>query len=281
MNLNKKYISYGLIFLLLLWSANVIYYKSKVIKEPLFLKHYYDVTEGMNNFQLYYIQNLNSQSKIISIIFPEIGNQNVNFTETDGNTDRRYYVLKNITVNIYNGDVNNIPYYYKNKVITKAQIRFTDGKIMNVNVGRIYIYSDEIKRGNLEGQNQSSSINNTGSENTGYDTFKADKDLNITGINSKFDKEIKDILQINVNEKPLANIKFPISLKKGDIFSINYKFNYNKNIVKKNNAYSFPLNILTQDLKGNKGKASCFIIAYLQSPEYFDIDLLKSNLGRK
>ena len=281
MNLNKKYVSYGLVLLLLFWSGNVIYYKNQVIKEPLFIKHYYDVMKGMNNFQLYYIQNLNSQSKIKSIIFPEVGQQNVNFTEYDGNTDKRYYVLKNITVNIFDGDVKNMPNYYKNKVITKARIEFSDGKIMNVDVGKIYIYGDEINGGDLEARNQSSSIDNTGSENTGNSTFKVNKDIKITGINSRFDKEIKNILQINVNGKSLSNIKFPINLKKGDEFYINYTFNFNKDIIMKNNAYSFPLNISTQDLKGNKGSASCFVNSYLQSPEYFDIDVLKSNLGRK
>ncbi|MBU3142786.1 hypothetical protein [Clostridium sp. CF012] len=91
MNLNKKHIIFGSAILVLCWTLNIAYYQNKVIKEPLFINHYYEIQQGMNCFDLYYIQNLSSQSEITSIIFPEIGTQHMNFTDTDVNSDKRYY----------------------------------------------------------------------------------------------------------------------------------------------------------------------------------------------
>ncbi|MCB2298832.1 hypothetical protein [Clostridium tagluense] len=274
MNFNKKYIVVGMALLVVCWTLNIFYYQKHIIREPLFIKHYYDLPQGMNNFDLYYIQNLSSKSKITSVLFPEIGQEHINFTETDGNSDNRYYMLKNITVNISNDNGADIPEEYKNKVITKALIEFSDGKTMNVNLGKIYLFSDELDGKALKFYSVSSSNDNTGSSN-----FTADKDLKITGIDSKFNKEVKDILQIKINNNLISDISFPLNLKKGEIIYINYGFNFNGNLIKQNNAYSFRLNILTEDLLGNKGSTSCFINMHMQSPKYFDMDALKNNGG--
>ncbi|MGH4139038.1 hypothetical protein [Clostridium sp.] len=273
MNFNKKYMIFGSAILVLCWTLNIVYYQNKVIKEPLFINHYYDIPQGMNTFDLYYIQNLSSKSVITSIIFPEIGKQHMNFTDTDVNSDKRYYMLKNIRINILNGNGNVISEEYKNKVITKAIIEFSDEKTMNVNLGKIYLFSDELVASDFKFYSASSSSDNTGSSN-----FTADKDLKIIGIDDKFNKEVKDILEIKVNNKLLSDIKFPMNLKKGEIVYINYGFNFKGNLIKQNNAYSFPLNVLTEDLSGNKGSTPCFLNMHMQSPKYFNIEELK-NIG--
>lgn len=274
MNLNKKYIILGSAILVLCWTLNIAYYQNKVLKQPLFIHHYYDIPQGMNNFDLYYIQNLSSQREISSIIFPEIGQQHMNFTDTDVNSDKRYYMLKAIRVTILNGNVDPIPEEYKNKVITKALIEFTDGKTMNVNLGKIYLFSDEVATSAFKFYSVSSSSDNTGSSN-----LKADKDLMITGVSGRFNEDVKDVLEIKVNNKLLSDIKFPMNLKKGEIVYINYGFNFKGNLIKQNNAYSYPLNILTQDSLGNKESTPCYFNMHMQSPEYFNIDELKNSGG--
>ena len=276
MDFNRKHIIFGVVFLVLCWIGNIVYYQNHIIKEPLFIKHYYDIPQGMNDFQLYYIQNLSSHNKITSIIFPEIGPQHINFTETDGNSDNRYYMLKNITVNIINNNENSTPDEYKNKIITKALIKFSDGKTQNVNLGKIYLYSDEMTDRPLKFYSASSSNNNTGSSN-----FTVDKDIKVTGINDRLDEEVKNILQISINGKSLSNISFPIVLKKGDILYTNYGFNFNGNVIKQNNAYNFYFDILTEDLNGNKGSTHCFMNTRLQSPKYFDMDALRNDGGEE
>ncbi|MBU3188962.1 hypothetical protein K9O30_07775 [Clostridium bowmanii] len=273
MNFNKKYIILGLAILVLCWTLNIAYYQNKVIKEPLFINHYYDIPKGMNSFDIYYIKDLSSQREITSVIFPELGTQSMNFTDTDVNSDKRYYMLKNIRIDILNGSDSDIPEEYKNKVITKAIIEFSDGKTMNVNLGKIYLFSDELLARAFKFYSASSSSDNTGSSN-----LIADKDLKVTGIDGRFNEEVKDILEIKVNNKLLSEVKFPLYLKKGEILYINYGFNFNENLIKQNNAYSFPLNVLTEDLSGNLGSTPCFFNMHMQSPKYFDIDALK-NIG--
>lgn len=272
MNFNKRYIVFGSAILVLCWTLNIIYYQSHVIKEPLFINHYYDVRKGMNDFELYYIKNLSSQSKVQSITFPEIGQYQMNFTEADVNSDKRYYMLKSIKVNIINGGGNSIPEEYKNKVITKALIVFSDGKTINVNLGKIYLFSDELPSSGLEFYSVTSTSDNTGSSN-----FTAEKDMKITGIDSKFSEDVKDILEVKINNTLLSDINFPLNLKKGEPLDINYGFNFKGNLIKQNNAYSFRLNVLTEDLLGNKGSTPCFINMHMQSPEYFDMSGLKDN----
>lgn len=270
MKINKKYLIAGTLVLLLCWLGNATYYNYKTLKAPIFIKNYYDVPSGMYYLRLYYIQNLDSQDKAVSIKFPEIGQEEIYVTENDNNSDKLYYKLKCITANLYNGDTNNIPEKYKNIVITKAQVKFSSGKTMNVNLGKIYLYSDEIYSKYLNCQTQSSS-----SDNTGDCYYKAKQDIGIMDISSKFDNEIKDLLQIYVNGKKLSSADFPIVLLKDDTIDISYKFNYKQNTIMRNNSYFFSLNILTEDLQGNKGITQCFINSNIQSPEDFDIDALK------
>jgi len=272
MKLSKKKIILGVVFLVLLWAGNIIYYEKHVLKEPLFINHYYNLKTGMNDFRLYYIQNINSQDRVISIVFPEIGQQFLNFSELDGNSDsnRRYYMLKTITVNLFNGG-NEIPEEYKNKVITKAQICFSSGKKVNTDLGKIYLDNNEIEKIDLKQSSTSSS-----SDNTGSSTFIANKDINVTGINSKFQEELKDILQINIDGIPLSKMAFPIKLKAGTDLNLSYSFIFNKNDIRKNNAYFFTLDLLTEDFQGNKGTSSCFVNYCAQDPAEFDIDVIKN-----
>jgi hypothetical protein len=272
MNFNKRYIVFGSAILVLCWTLNIIYYQKHVIKQPLFINHYYDVRKGMNGFDLYYIKNSSSQSKVQSITFPEIGQYQMNFTEADVNSDKRYYMLKSIKVNIINGGGDSIPEEYKNKVITKALIKFSDGKTINVNLGKIYLFSDELPSSGLEFYSATSTSDNTGSSN-----FTAEKDMKITGIDSKFSEDVKDILEVKINNTLLSDIKFPLNLKKGEPLDINYGFNFKGNLIMQNNAYSFRLNVLTEDLLSNKGSTPCFINMHMQSPEYFDMNALEDN----
>lgn len=276
MKLNKNMVIFGGLLLLLLLASNIIYYEKQVLKEPLFVKHYYDVKKGINDFRLYYVQNINSQDRVVSIVFPEIGQQPVSFNESNGNTDRRYYMLKTLTVNISNGGIDEIPVEYKNKVITKAKISFSNGKTMNINLGKIYLYNDEVGKMYLEQRSVSGSSDHTGSSN-----FISDKDLNIVGISSKFYEETKDILQINIDEYKLSNAPFPMKLKAGCALQVSYGFKVDKKDIRKNNAYNFTLNVLNEDLQGNKGSGICFVNFFVQSPEYLDIEALKDARGRE
>lgn len=268
MHKNKKFILYGLVLLSLCWIGNIIYYNNKVLRKPIFLKHYYAIPEEMCDFNLYYIQNSNSEDRVTRVVFPEIGQTPVFSEETDNNDynnmDKRYYMLKIIKINIYSG-MSNMPVEYINKTITKAQVKFSSGKTMNVNLGKISFNSDEVNDSGL-GEFSSS----VSSDNTGNYSFMVKKDIMITGINSELYKNVKDMLQINVDGKFISNNRFPIKLKAGNPFYISYKMPLNKNT-----AYFFNFDILTKDLQGNNGSSICFIGSTVQPPYNLDVDALK------
>lgn len=277
MNLNKRMIVIGLVLLIVLWAGNIIYYEKHVIKEPLFIKHYYDVDIKGDIVNLYYLQSATSKDKIINITFPEIEQKYIEFTENDiDNSKGPYYRLKALNINVNNGSNNEVSDEYTNKVITRANITFSSGKTMNVNLGEIYLYnSDKNKTSYLKREMQSSS-----SDNTGGTTFYTDKDIYITGINNRFYNDIGDILEISIDGTRLSDVKFPIELDAEQSINIAYAFKFsNKNDIRLNNAYHLVFNLSTEDSRGNKGSTPCFIDFYPSSSDNLNINALKNNKG--
>lgn len=277
MKLNKKLVAIGLVLLIMLWTGNIIYYKKHVIKEPLFIKHYYDVYIKGDIVNLYYLQSTTSKDKIINITFPEIEQKYIEFTENDiDNSKGPYYRLKALNINVNNGSNNEVSDEYTNKVITRANIAFSSGKTMNVNLGEIHLYnSDKNKTSYLKREMQSSS-----SDNTGGTTFYADKDIYITGINNRFYNDIKDILEVSIDGTKISDVKFPIELDAEQSINIAYAFKFsNKNDIRLNNAYHLVFNLSTEDSRGNKGSTPCFIDFYPSSSDNLNINALKNNKG--
>lgn len=276
MNLSKKNIAIGLVLLIIVWTGNIFYYKKHVLKEPVFLKHYYDFSQGRGRFDLRYIQNIKSKDKVMTIVFPELGEEYVDFQEYNNNSDRRYYQIKSIGINLHQDDWGNLPEEYRNKVITKAEIQFSSGKVMNVNIGKIYLSSGKKEEYVLKTHGSSGSSDNSGSA-----SFAIDKDLKIKAIHSNFPDIINDALDVRINEKPIKDINFPIVLKEGDKLDIDYKFKFNKDDIRRNSSYDFPIDIVVEDSKGNKGFGSCFVNYWLQFPQDIDINALINNKGRE
>lgn len=271
MNIKRNHVIMGLVLLLVLWTGNIFYYQKHVLKEPLFIKHYYDVKQGMENFRLYYIDNINQKNEIAYVIFPEIGYE---YTRTEifkSNSDNRYYNLNIINVIRNANSDNGIPEGMKNKVLTKARVYFTNGKTLDVDIGRIYLYSDGMEKYTLD------SVSSMGSsDNTGSTIFSSPDDLKIYGVGSKFPELMNDIILISINGVPLREVKFPINVKKGDNITVGYKFQFDSENINRNNAYDFPVYILTENEAGVKGANPVFANYWLQSPEVYDIpEMLK------
>lgn len=278
MKLNKKLLVSSIVLLILLWSGNIFYYEKHILKEPLFIKCYYNLPSGLDMFNLYYIQNINSQDNITEITFPEIGIQPLTFSVLDMNTDGKNYRLKMLSINKFNNYLNKIPNEYKKKILTKANIKFSNGKIMTVNLGKIY-FNGETEVNEIRNTDLIQSSGSSCNDSTGSTIFTAKKDLTILSISNKFYDEIKDILKVNINGKELSNIVFPIKLKKDDQVSINYGFTFNQNDIRKNYLYNLAFYISTVDSKGTKGN-SLFGIgsSIMQYPDNFDIDALKNHM---
>jgi hypothetical protein len=72
MNIKRKYVILGLVLLIIAWVGNIYYYENHKLKKPLFIKHYYDIKNGMDFFRLYFIDNINEKNEISYVSFPEL-----------------------------------------------------------------------------------------------------------------------------------------------------------------------------------------------------------------
>lgn len=273
MKFNKKLIYSLLTLLLLCWIGNIIYYKNHIIDKPIFLKHYYSVKS--NNFLLYYLNDINSQNRVTNLEFPELGTESIPFSEFDLNTDNRYYSLKTLSVTPFYYINDTVPNRYKNKVITKANITFSNGNTQTIKIGQIKLLDNNLNTSSLNQGGVSCS-----NDNSGDFSFTTDKDIYITGIDTKSYDPVKDVIEISIDGKPLSKVKFPIMLRAKYQIDISYNFNFSKNPSVKNNVYLFNLELLTKDLNGNNGITPCYIQMQPNMPDDLNIDVLKNEKGR-
>lgn len=274
MNLNRKILIPTLILLVISWTLNTAYYKSHMLKEPLFLKHYYDIKRGMPFFDLYYIDNIDSKVDIAGISFPEIGQGYVEFNRSDSNTDRKHYKTNIISVVINRGNMEDIPEYYKNKLITKVQVQFTNGKVMDVDIGKIYLYSEDpgspvVKTNGTPGSNDST----VGTSNY------IEKYTKINGAYSKFPEIVGDVVRLSINGKALENINFPLELEMGNMFQLKYCFNFKENDIRRNYVYAFSIDFTSEDRLGDEIPNGIYLNYYPQSTNMLDINALKKDRG--
>lgn len=273
MKINRKVVIFLLIGLILVFSGNIIYYKKHVLKSPLFIKKYSILPKGLD-LKIHYIQNINSNNKIVSIELPEFKNKVLNFSEEDISSDKVNYKLKEITIKISDDDMDK----YSNKTITKAKIKFSNEKTINVNLGEIYIDNDTETNGDLK--NISTSVSTVFPQNgelSGNSTLKAYKNVKILGIGNRFSKETENLLKLKINEKNISDGNFPMDVNDGDIIYLEYGLNFKADDKRINNEYDLQLNILTEDSSGNKKVQDIFINRSINSLEGVNINLLKKN----
>lgn len=273
MKISRKVVIFLLIGLILVCSGNVIYYEKHILKSPLFIKNYSVLSKGMD-LKIHYIQNINSNDKIVSIGLPEIKNNMVNFSEEDKNSDKANYKLKEITIKFLDDDIEK----YSNRTITKAKIRFSNGKTMNVNLGQVYI--DGNREPNEDLENISTSVSSVFPQNgelSGNSTLKACKNIEILGIGNRFSKITEGILKLKLNEKDISHVDFPMNVNVGDVIYLDYGLSCRADDKRINDDYDLQLNILTEDSQGNKKVQDIFITRSIDSLDDIDINLLEKN----
>lgn len=263
MKVNKKFIIGFAVLLLVIWLGNIIYYKKHILKAPLFVKNYCELGKDRSNFELDYLEDIKSNDKIEKIDFPEIKKYNAAFSEFYSNTDKRFYTLKAIEITFTNDEVNE----YRNKIITKAVVKFYSGKTMKVNLGKIYFCDDVQVPNGLK----------LWDSNEGCYSFTVNKDTSITGIKSRFKSYVKDALKISINGKKILDKDFPIKLKTGDDFYMTYEINFSKNDIRRYNSYNIDFDIITEDKSGHNGNIPCFVNSSFSFTGDIDINSMKRN----
>lgn len=273
MKINRKVVIFLLIGLILVCSGNIIFYKRHILKSPLFIKNYSVLYKDMD-LKIHYIQNISSKDKIVSIELPEFKNKMVNFSEEDKSSDKVNYTLKEITIKFLDDDIEKD----SNRTLTKAKIKFSNGKTMNVNLGQIYIYDTIETNEDLEdiGTSVSSDFSENG-ELLGNSTLKACKNVKIIGIGNRFSKITEGILKLNINKKNSSHVNFPMYVNAKDIIYLEYGLSCKADDKRIDNDYNLQLNILTEDSQGNKKVQDILITRSINSLHDININLLKKN----
>lgn len=273
MKINRKIVIFLLVGLILVCSGNIIYYKKHILKSPLFIKNYSILSKGLD-LKIHYIQNINSNDKIVSIELPELKNKMLNFSEDDKSSDKAHYKLKEITIKFLDDEI----YKYSNRTITKAKIKFSNGKTMKVDLGEIYIDDTMAINGYLNNISTSvSSVFPQNGEISGNSTLQACKSVKILGIGNRFSKVTDGILKLKLNEKNISQINFPMNVNCGDTIYLEYGLSCRADDKRINNDYDVPLNILTEDSDGNKRVQDIFITRSINSVDDINVNLLKKN----
>lgn len=267
MEIKRKYVVVGLILLALAWGGNIYVYQRHMLKEPVFLKHYYDLKPGIGIFWIYYIDNINPRDGVVSVTFPELEPGLVYSEIIETGRHNSYYSMKSIQVGIFEVNPSEVSEDSKEKVITKVRLHFDSGKTRDFNVGDIYINTFRPYKHNFDYTSAEMT-----SENSSSTKFSSSKTVRVYGTSSKYPELIDDLIEIRINGELLKNVKFPITVNMGETITVDYKFKFEEWDARKNNAYNFTFNLLTEDLMGEQGMESIRIDHYPQLPEKYVID---------
>ena len=248
MQINKKIIIIAVIIIAVSWIFNIRYYDKHMQKEPIFRKRYYSSPNVYKSISLNYTDNIKSKDKIVSISFPELDEKPAMIRGLSTINLNIYTKMVTIDVEIFSGEMKDLPENYEDKVITKAKVTFSNNKVMDFDIGKIYLYTYNYNKSDFLTRKFSSSS----SENYGETGFVCNEDLQILGINNRLSEETKDILKINVQGQELSNIKFPINMRKGDEFKIDYSMKFKKGDIRAKYYYYIGLDVLVENSEGNK-----------------------------
>lgn len=250
MNINKTILKWGLFINGIVVIFCVIFSIYCELEEPVFLEHYYEYgipvsadtessLESMDTveFTLHYITNRNSNNKVTSIHFKEY--PDVTFYASENTADWYDYHMHSFNLNITQAEnygrysIHTVFVTMDNKSLvnqeegihlSQAMVTFSNGDVVETNIGSINFYKDEQYSGLLNNLKSCGSMD--GSEVSSY---AVEKDITIMGIKSSLMEELNKFFELKVGDAPYTNIS-GVQYKAGDIFNISSKMNNLKDI---------------------------------------------------
>lgn len=223
MDKNNKIMKIGLILIgvtLMLSICTILFLR---VKKPVFLQHYYEHKIYLQNendlfysvgfdgpIKLQYITNISDDKHVIGISFKEAPDLYVNASEypptnffpgmfyssSNNNTlgtEIGTYSLRTVYLNI---DIP-IDSVSDQLELSEANILFSGGDQMEVNIGKLILYKNELSSENYLKQNSASS-SSSGESNI---FFKLLNDIRIKTIDSIFFDKLKDYMDLEINNQ--------------------------------------------------------------------------------
>lgn len=264
MELNKKILKVGLILIALSLVITVGLSLKYKLKDPVFLKLYFEQyapsnenTRVIENFSLKYITNIDDSRKVRDIHFKEEPNIKVivsympngygfSFFNNYNNHERGEiygrYALHTIYLNI---DLNNIDEEFYEIELNNVRITFNDNSILDTNIGRLIVYKDKSKMGDLHSKGGSSS-----SDGTSSSSLMSEKDLKLLEVKSPLLQDLKDYFDLSIRGIDYREVS-GIEYEGGKVLNTNSKFHFPKDITQKYTFYDIKPKLYYEDKEGN------------------------------
>lgn len=253
MHSNKSLLKYGLISICIFFAASTVYYMSFSLKEPVFLKHYYErAIYGESQIFIHYIKNSDDDRKIIKIFFPQLEGNNIYVDDVYfgigeyRNEQFAHYTYKAYALkfNFYDDDSTEPETF----ILDKAVVLYDNGDKQDIDIGKIVIHKNMKKDRFFEMAYSSSNSNFSSSLVT-----SAIKDVTVEKIESMLNEDTKDFLVMKINNEHADKLNFPFSLASGEKLSVESSFIIDEGDVRKYNVYDMQSIIYSEDEEGNKG----------------------------
>lgn len=275
MEKNKRMVKIALILIVisLVFSIGFAFYLK--LDDKVFLKRFseldipiIDDTYGEQDFTLTYITNINDDNRVLDIFFKEEPKLRF-YANEQGFVGSPFLMFEN---NPYKGEVygryairtvyirldgSNIRDKFEKKELNNAQLTLDNGKVINVDIGRIILHGDNKRSEVLTYEGGSSSSDGSASSD-----LIVYKDITIEKLDSPFMDYIKDI--IDLSPRDLMNIS-GIKYKAGDKIHIRSEYNdgADLDILSKYTTYNNQLRLLYNDDDGNSYNS---LVHYIDSP---------------
>ncbi|WP_096200704.1 hypothetical protein [Bacillus sp. FJAT-45350] len=263
LSFNKTTVVIGLIILAILWTGNILYYKSHQLSKPLFMEHYYDVLSwGDTNYvELYYLTNSNYQegNYIYRVDIP-----GVDYVHIEGNYPHQHFthtVLMKLMIRIDSELFDTLDF-------EDMIVHYSNGDSESVNIGTIRIRDikeREVVQENLVDYRSSGS----GSDHTGFDMFGIQEPLHLIDVQIPYEEFLVDSLLVTIekNQEILysrGNLNYftdklphdyanktslPVTFTKGDHFKLSYAFRF-RNEIESTHFYKLDTSLLFETEAG-------------------------------
>ncbi|MFY3791911.1 hypothetical protein ACOQFO_09490 [Ureibacillus sp. MALMAid1270] len=207
--LKERFFWIGLIIVVCSMIGNYLYFQSKQLTLPIFLKHYYEtqVYEDGNQLQFYYLNNKENPVDVSYVSIDGVLLNPVNVPKFPTSYDENY--RPNIEQNFTHHTLESVNFRFPEYAIpvkvgsddvwtfNNMKVTFTNGKTIDVNIGEVRVYGKPPANEALNNTYSSSS-----NQNFSQWYAAATKPLTIEGISTPFSNQIGTDLFIKLFAGP-------------------------------------------------------------------------------
>ncbi|MFC4775933.1 hypothetical protein ACFO9Q_03960 [Paenibacillus sp. GCM10023252] len=196
------------------WAGNLWTYERSQLEEPLFLKHYMTLDGATGEImKLTFLENRNSNRTVSGIRIDELPMVQFNLNEE---TRMKHQVIRSASAELdppLLRDVEGKPLSIKH-----ITVFFNHGEQTRVPIGDIQIVWHS-KPPSLTNATSGGSSN----DGSGFDHLIVDHTAELEAITYTHNEHVRPWFELKLNNDPVESIKFPLSVRQGDILHFTYK----------------------------------------------------------